>query len=462
MPKRNLIWTVAIVAAAVVALVVLPRRTRHTVTGVPVHDALPRALRVIEERYLYELDPDEVRQAMVEAMVQHLDEHSTYFPPKAAALLDARVDGRAFGLGLRVSVRDGRLWVVGALPGSPASRANLAAGEQIVAIDGRPTADLPASALAQAAADLEHATRTVRLAVARPPGRPRPCVLKPGSFRIESVQGLCRNARGRWLHRLGDARDVLYVAVGELLPDTPQQVRRVLRRFERARRLILDLRDDPGGHLPTAVALADVFLREGRIVTVERRGRRIEHHEAHAPDTFPLGVPMVVLIDSHTASGAELVAGALQHHGRAVLLGERTCGKGCVQSMISLGELGRLNLTTAEFTVDPLRPISRREGGDRWGVDPDVQQGVSAAVRQRLRRLRRRSEVMPPPGATTRPAGAATRPTVGVHEVLRLDTPLARALALVRDDAEMARLLERAAEARAERRAAAEADHADP
>jgi len=273
------------------------------------------------------------------------------------------------------------------------------------------------------------------------------------------VTGLFRDDAGKWVHLIVPSEGIAYLRLREFTPETSQQFQRAFRQLTRLEGVVLDLRDNPGGARPAAIAIADMFLRKGTIVIVEHRADQSEHHVAHEAGTVP-DVPVVVLIDSRTASAAELVAGSLQAGDRAVLVGERTRGKGCIQTMIPLGgDLGQINLTTAWFHFGSGESIMRAADADRWGIDPHVPVAVPAVRRVELDKLFAREEVLPPPKPTTRPATRATTAPDAARTVrfLKLDPQLDRAVDLLRTPQRITRILEKAAERRAAEAKAREA-----
>ncbi len=451
MPKRNLIWALAILAAAGVLVLVTRPGPRHVVTGGGAVDPLSRALRIIESEYLYEVDPALLRRSSLQAIATHLDPHSAYLPPGTARTVDDRIGGKAFGIGLHVEVEDGNAVVVGALPHSPALRSPLRAGDCLLAVGEAKTGGLSEEQVRSLlrTAPCSEEPGPVSLRVARGSGEPFLVEIVPDAYPVESVQGLYRDGRHHWVYALA-GRPVpatapaaapappapTYIRVREFLPDTLDALRSVLRCEPLRDGLVLDLRDNPGGYLEIAVGVADLFLREGVIVTVRHRGGQQEVYEAQASRKFPPAVPIVVLVNDQTASGAELVAAALQYHGRGVVVGTRTVGKGCVQALFPLGrDLGELSLTTAEFRVDPNRPIARLPGAAEWGVEPDVPAALSPEPAERLRRLRRHTEVLARRAPHTRPASDGTDedPSSPLASLLESDRPLREALELLRD-----------------------------
>jgi carboxyl-terminal processing protease len=241
------------------------------------------------------------------------------------------------------------------------------------------------------------------------------------------VVGLARDSDGTWIHRVGPEDQFVYVHVREFVQDTAGAFHQAVH-LGGARGLILDLRGNPGGLLPVAVDLANMFLRDGLIAEIHSRNPEPQTHHARSNGTYP-PVPVVVLIDEHSASGAELVAGALGHHARALLIGRRTRGKGLVQSLLALPEqAGYAYLTTSEFRIAG-RSILPAEG-QPGGVAPHVTVVIDRADRRRLDRLRQLAGLLPAADEDD-PATDQTRRR-RIEEILRLDNQLAEAIRWLR------------------------------
>jgi carboxyl-terminal processing protease len=308
--------------------------------------------------------------------------------------------------------------------------------------------------------------RTVRLEVQRADETPRVVALVCQDAPVETVVGLYRDTTGKWVHVVDPNNRVAYFRIREFDPSTMEEFQTAYRQVDGMSGLVLDLRDNPGGRLPAAVAVADLFLAQGTIVTVTDRGGESRHYVARPEGTYPADLPIVVLIDGRTASAAEIVAGALRLGRRAVLVGTRTRGKGYVQSMIQLpGDMGQINLTTSEWLLGEDRRISRRAGSETWGIDPHVEISVPPAKRERLALLRARCELpavdkgnLSPsrPTPTVMPVTASTgpnEPPIGVS-LLEIDAPLARAVELLRSPQDIRELLDAADEATSQTRQA--------
>ncbi len=454
MPRRNLIWIAAIIAAAVVTMWVTrgnpPQPGRaESEEFAPVGDTY----ELIQDRYYRPVQGRRLRRGAVNGMVSVLDEWSSYVPADRVKAFESRMMGMRRGIGLRLERADGEIRVIGPLVNSPAHKGGIVGGDVILAVNGEAVvaSQLPA---------VEEALRcdlgeTVELTIRRTDAERRMFSLRCEEFRLETVQGLYRDVGGRWVFLIDPAAGLAYVRIREFVHDTGGRLREILRDIGGARGLVLDLRDNPGGTLPAIEEVCDLFLSEGVIGTSVGRNRRPQRYVARPPGTIP-EIPMVVLINAGTASAAEIIAGALRLHDRTVLVGTRTRGKGCVQSMFPLpDQLGQVNLTTSELLVGESRPITRRPGSDVWGVDPHPGQEVLVPP-ERMELLRRawvRAEVLPRPergSPRTMPTTAATRPAnTRYRAMLKLDPQLRRALELLARPEAMAEILRREAERRA-------------
>ena len=455
MPKRNIIWVVAIVTAGLVAFWAMPKRPAQ-VAFWPMRDQPVRAndadgerfrpveetYRLIRNRYYLPVEEDKLERAAVEGMVEALDPFSAYVPPEQAEAIQRRVtDGFARGVGLHLQRIQGHVTIVGVLVNSPAHERRLFPGDEIVAIDGRDVGDLPLSEVeGLLAGPME---TKVTLAVL---GRPEPVTLTRSEFPLETVEGLYRDEDGRWVYHIDPGRGLAYVRIKELVGSTAPQFRSIFTEFDMPRGLVLDLRDNPGGMLNFALQISDMFLREGLIVTTVGRDGKPERKMAHSHGTYP-EIPIVVLINGGTASAAEIVCGSLHLHNRAVLVGTRTRGKGCVQEILPLtGGLGKIILTTSQFYLGRYGSIARQPGSDKWGVDPHVQVILLPSRQQQLDRLRERAGGLRPPQPATSVATQPRRDEKVLGEFLTVDSQLAQAVQLLTDPVEMQAILQKAAE----------------
>ena len=291
--------------------------------------------------------------AAINGMLGSLDRYSTYLDPSDLKAMRDRIRGKFGGLGIKVRKHDEGLTVVAPIDGTPAYRAGLKSGDIISHADGKAlkTLTLPAAVRILRGDVGEPITLTIRRSGAQ-------------TFDVEVVREVIKVAGVR--SRL--EKDVGYIRVSEF-------TRHVSRRVEDAVEIIrskagsnlkgfvLDLRNNPGGPFDEAIFMSDSFLKQGRIVSTKSRDGET-HHEAESGDVAS-GLPVVVLINSGSASAAEIVAGALRDHKRAVLIGRKSFGKGTVQRLIPLGRNDALRLTTAIY----LTPSGKSVEG---GIEPDV------------------------------------------------------------------------------------------
>ncbi len=442
MPKRNLIWILAIVAAAVVTVWVA--RTPPPVVSDPDQARFRSVVwtfRKIRDNYYRDVSPESLRRGAVNGMIGALDEFSSYVSPDRVEAFLHRIAGDQRGIGLRLrKIPDVGLVVIGPLVGSPAHKAGIVRGDKLLRIDGWNT---QGASMREVRRRLRGKIGTVvTLDIMRADGKVESITLRRTEFVIETVRGLYRNAEGKWVWTIDESGRIAYVRIREFTKLTARQFRQAQRQMGSPRGIILDLRDNPGGLLTSAIEISDMFLRDGIIVEALSRtgGRRV--YRANRAGTFPQNVPMIVLINERTASAAEIVAGALSVNHRAVVVGTRSRGKGCIQSIIPLPEkLGQMNLTTKIFLLGSKRPISRLPGSDIWGVDPHVQVVLSPVAQATLRDLWRKTEVAAPPMPTTAP----TRPAAGdAKKFLELDDPLAYAVNLLDKPSEIRKILDHA------------------
>jgi carboxyl-terminal processing protease len=319
-----------------------------------------RALSHIEAVHVETPDQDQLVYGAIKGMVSTLDPHSTFMSPDEYRVLTSDTQGRFGGIGVEIDVRDGWLTVHGVFEGGPADRAGIQPGDRFLTIDGRRARDMPVS----------EAVRVMR-------GEPGTRVVV--TIRREGAEEALRMTLTREIIRVDavEARilpdRVLHLRLKVFQGTTTEELRRALdAAVERTasagglRGILLDMRRNPGGLLDEAIRVSDEFLESGVIVSTRGRGGRLlSEASAHRAGTRPAW-PMVVLVDNYTASAAEIVAGALRDHGRAIVVGSRTWGKGSVQNVIELPDGSAMKLTVARYYTPSGRSIQAE------GIEPDV------------------------------------------------------------------------------------------
>jgi len=350
------------VAAAIVATGLLSWST-----GAPTQEASSDTLRQLElfgdvfdrvrEEYVEEVSDEQLIEAAIQGMLTSLDPHSTYMNPKAYADMRTSTRGKFGGLGIEVTMESGYVKVVSPIDDTPAFRAGIQAGDLISHLDGEPVLGLT---LNDAVERMRGAIgTTIVLTILREGVEPFDVSITRDEIKIKSV-------------RFEVKGDVGYVRITSFSEQTESGLIMAVREIkkETGNKLagfVIDLRNNPGGLLDQAVSVSDAFLERGEIVST--RGRRPESAQRFNAERGDItgGLPVVVLINGGSASASEIVAGALQDHGRAILMGTRSFGKGSVQTIMPLGRDGAMKLTTQRYYTPSGRSIQAK------GIEPDIE-----------------------------------------------------------------------------------------
>jgi carboxyl-terminal processing protease len=326
--------------------------------GVAMHDdVMTTVVRTVKGQYVEPVADHTLVEGALKGMLQSLDPHSSYMSEEDYRAFESEATGEFGGIGIEVAQEDQLLKVVAPISDTPAARAGLRAGDRIVAIDGISTAGM---ALTDTVSRLRGPAGTsVTLGIARD-SEPEPIQVRLTREIIEVDPVDWRLVENVGYLRLSVFNERAAAALAQAIADLRLQAGGGPVGY------VLDLRDDPGGLLGQAVAVADMFLDSGEIVSI--KGRDPGHVERYAagPGDLTDGAPLVVLINGGSASASEIVAGALQDHGRARILGTRSFGKGSVQKIIPLNGRGALRLTTARYYTPSGRSIQR------VGIAPDI------------------------------------------------------------------------------------------
>lgn len=356
---RNRILSLCI-AVAIVLAVIIGSQGLNRVSAVDREDyegleSFSNVLAIVQQNYVKDVKTNELVEGAINGMLGALDPHSAYLTPDSYRELQVDTEGSFGGLGIEITLRDGILTVVSPIEDTPAFRSGVKAGDQIVKIDGELTKEMnliaavkkmrgPTGSEVTISVRREGAPRFIDISLTRE-------VIKIKSVRSKTLEpgyGYIRLAQfqDRTTSDLEDAMGRLEEEGGEL------------------KGIVLDLRSNPGGLLSQAVKVVDVFLDAGMIVyTKGRLDNQQQKYFAHPGGHNDL--PLVVLVNNGSASASEIVAGAVQDHGRAVILGTQTFGKGSVQTILPLENGAALRLTTAMYYTPNGRSIQVT------GVKPD-------------------------------------------------------------------------------------------
>ncbi|BAN51083.1 S41 family peptidase [Metapseudomonas resinovorans] len=312
----------------------------------------------IKSSYVEPVDDKTLLENAIKGMLSNLDPHSTYLEPEDFEELQESTSGEFGGLGIEVGTEDGFIKVVSPIDDTPASKAGIQPGDLIVKIDGQPTKGI---SLMEAVDKMRGKIGSkINLTVVRDGGKPFDVELMRAAIKVKSVKSeLLDKGYG-------------YLRITQFQVNTGEEVAKALAKLKkenggRLSGLVLDLRNNPGGVLQSAVEVSDHFLKKGLIVYTKGRIANSElRFSADSADASE-GVPLVVLINGGSASAAEIVAGALQDHKRGVLMGTDSFGKGSVQTVLPLNNDRALKLTTALYYTPSGRSIQAQ------GIVPDVE-----------------------------------------------------------------------------------------
>ncbi len=313
-------------------------------------------LTLLQQHYVDKIDTNEVIVGAINGMLTSLDPHSAYMPPEDFKELQEETKGSFTGIGIEITIRDGVLTAVSPIEDTPAYKAGIRAGDQIVRINGELTKSMT---LMDAVKKLrgKKGTRVTITIYRQGWPEPRDFVLVRDVIPLHSVRSMMLEPH------------LLYVRITNFQANTTRDFVQALNRAGKQHSLdglLLDLRDNPGGLLDQAIKVADVFIDRGIIVSTRGRdpeqNMRFEAHKGNSRYSFPL----VVLVNGGSASASEIVAGALQDHKRAIIVGTETFGKGSVQTIIPMPNGAGIRLTTARYYTPSGRSIQET------GILPDV------------------------------------------------------------------------------------------
>ncbi len=386
MPRRNLhiLWVMSIVCLA--CYLKVDRSTR--VLGFAMNEVLARYVEPVTQRELFE--------GAMDGMMGRLDDYSAYISPKMFEKVEQEIHQEFGGIGVKILLDPDtkQLTVANPLVGSPAYRAGIHAGDKILRIDGESTQGL----------SVEDASDRMRGKVGKPivltvlhlgETDPVDVELTRDLIQQDAVLGDSHNPDGSWRYFLDGQDRIAYVRLDGFGDKTAAELYRVLHRLDEQdmKGLILDLRNNPGGSLEAAIQVCDMFLRGPEtIVTTRGRDRQIRKEYISSGDAAFPRVPMVILINRLSASASEIVAACLQDHDRALIIGERSFGKGTVQELLSLAPgQGAVKFTTASYWRPSGRNIQRPKNPtetDTWGVLPNRGYEIELTPEQMARLVR--------------------------------------------------------------------------
>ena len=318
---------------------------------------LSEVLDIVEKNYVESVETDKLLRGAINGMIKSLDPHSSFMTGEMYKELEVETRGSFGGIGIEITLVKDVLTVVSPIEDTPAYTAGVKAGDQIIRIDGKSTKDIT---IMDAVKQLRGPKDTkVTITILREGlAKPKEIELIRSTIKIRSV---------RW--KVYDEH-IGYIRIAQFQERTGDDLKKALREIETKAKplngIVLDMRNNPGGLLNQSVEVSDLFLKSGIIVSTRGRTKTMENKAGARDDGNEPTCPMIVLVNEGTASAAEIVSGALQDNGRAVILGTQTFGKGSVQTVIPLEDGAALKLTTAKYYTPNGRSIQAE------GIIPDI------------------------------------------------------------------------------------------
>lgn len=351
----------------------------------------------IDRNYYEKVSRRELVEAAIDGAMKKLDAYSDYIAPDELEEFKVEVENEFGGLGIQISNQTGQLRVISPLVGTPAYKAGIQAGDLILKIGDTPTKGLSISDAVKLMKG--RAGSDISLTVFHPSNNTEESLtLMREVIKVETVLGDRRGDDDKWNFMYDEEQKIGYVRITTFGRDTAQGLSEVMKDLKDRdlKGFILDLRNNPGGLLRSAVEVADLFLESGTIVTMEGRNVERQQWDAIKADTFS-GFPMVVLVNQYSASASEIVSAALQDHERAVIIGQQTFGKASVQNVVELEDgKSAIKITTGSYTRPSGKPIHRFPDATEWGVKPDANFEVPLSNYEfsRLNRISRQRDVV--------------------------------------------------------------------
>ena len=418
MARRNILGLLLVVVTGALLIWAFEAAAEQEAADAKLYDQFNRFIeivRLVQKQYVRDVDTKKMFESAINGMLNGLDPFSNYIPESELAEFNKNTRGKFGGIGIQIGIRRGFLTVISPLEDTPAYKAGVMAGDLIVEIDGKSTDNIRNTEEAVKILTGDPGTK-VRLKVRHMTGDLEEFTITRALIEVHSIKGIKRDDKDQWVHWIDPEKKIAYVRITTFTEASATDLRKALEPLVKdgMKGLVLDLRFNPGGILKTAVEVCDMFVDKGVIVST--KGRTTPYWEATATKegTFPY-FPMVVLVNPFSASASEIVSGCLQDHHRAIIVGERSFGKGSVQNVIPLeGEKAALKLTTSKYYLPSGRNIHRDEDmkeTDEWGVMPDIVVPMTPEDYISILRTRQEAEVVHKGANGAKPDASKADPT---------------------------------------------------
>ncbi|MEN0059140.1 MAG: S41 family peptidase [Bdellovibrio sp.] len=318
-----------------------------------------KVLNMIQQYYVEEVDTKKLVYGAIKGMLRELDPHTNFMPPEIFKDFETETSGEFGGLGIEISVQNGILTIISPIEDAPAWEAGIKPGDKVIAVDGNSTKGMSLVEASQLMRG-KKGSKVVLKVVREGEEKPRDITVVRGSVKIRSVK----------YTDLGDG--FAYIKITSFIENTAKDLNKAIEKHIKENKgktagLLLDLRRNPGGLLDQAVRVSDMFLKEGTIVSTIGRHKNEKEVAVATKKGAYTNFPIVILVNEYTASASEIVSGALQDNKRALIVGQRTFGKGSVQSVIKLGDGAGLKLTVARYYTPSGVSIQAE------GIHPDIE-----------------------------------------------------------------------------------------
>lgn len=398
MSNRSMLPLVGILGVAVIGstLAVATNAVRMSDDQYSFFDPIVDVSTLINALYVEEADIEALQRGAIEGMIEELnDPYTTFVPTRDTKEFSKDLTGEYVGIGAEVQIRDGWLTISSPLDGSPAWKAGVMADDRVVEIDGESTEGLTidesidlltGEPRTKVTITVERGAETLNIDIIR------------DHIKVQAVKGFMREGGdGEWMHLIDPSAGIGYIRLTQFTPGCAQEVKDAIEHTRRElggelNGLVLDLRFNPGGLLDEAIQIADLFIEEGTIVSTKGRVFEEEIDRATSEGTIT-DLPLLVMVNGQSASASEVLSGALSDHGRAIILGTRSFGKGSVQTVRPLESgAGVLKITEQYYYLPSGRLLHRRDDSTVWGVDPTGGYFVPMTTDQTIEMLRARRE----------------------------------------------------------------------